>query len=120
MSDDLLPAFEKLRKAAQGLPEVEAGTSYGTPALKLGKKLLCRVKDGDTVVLFMPLEEKEMLLAAAPQIYFETDHYRGWPALLARIDVIPIDELAHRLEQTFLRVAPKRLVKAWRGRFPPP
>ena len=53
MSDDHLPAFEKLRKAAQGLPEVEAGTSYGTPALKLGKKLLCRVKDRDTVVLFM-------------------------------------------------------------------
>lgn len=111
---DLSPAFEKLKQAASGLPDIEPGTSYGTPALKLGKKLICRVKDADTAVLLAPLDEKEMLMAAAPGIYFETDHYKGWPALLARIHDIPLDELRHRLQQTFLRVAPKRLVKAWR------
>src|SRR5690606_8415944 len=81
MTSDLSDAFGRLRKAASGLPEVDEGTSYGTPALKLRKKLLCRVKDPDTVVLICPLEEKELLIAAAPEIYFETDHYRGWPAV---------------------------------------
>jgi hypothetical protein len=115
MSDeDLTPAFEKLKQAAARLPEVEESLSYATPALRVGKKMLSRVKDPDTVVLMCPLEEKEMLMAAAPDIYFETDHYKGWPALLARIHEIPLDELSHRLEQTFLRTAPKKLVKAWR------
>ena len=44
-----------------------------------------------------PLEEKEMLIDAAPDIYFETDHYRGWPAILVRISEIDPDELRHRL-----------------------
>lgn len=69
-------------RAAQ-LPEVEDATSCGTPALKVRKKLLARVKDADTLVIMCPVEEKEMLIEAAPAIYFETDHYKGWPAVLA-------------------------------------
>ena len=111
MSDDFAYALARLRKAAAGLPEVEEGTSYGTPALKIRKKPICRVKDADTVVLMCPLEEKELLMAAAPDIYFETDHYHGWPALLARIRVISDDELAHRLALTWRRLAPSKLVR---------
>jgi hypothetical protein len=112
MSDDLLPALSKLSTAAKGLPEVEVATSYGTPALKLRGKLLARVKDAGTVVLTCPLEEKELLMEAAPELYFETNHYRGWPAVLLRIQAIPADELALRLRQAWLRQAPKRLVQA--------
>lgn len=77
-------------------------------------KFLCRVKDPDTVVLMCPLEEKEMLMAAAPDIYFETDHYKGWPAVLARIHTISVAELALRLERAFVMQAPKAILKAWR------
>lgn len=112
---DLSRAFDALRAAASGLPDVVEATSYGTPALKVGKKLLARVKDADTVVLMCPLDEKEMLLEAAPEIYFETDHYKGWPAILARIDKIPADELSHRLERTWMRQAPKKLAAARLG-----
>lgn len=35
-----------------------------------------------------PLEEKQLLIEAAPDIYFETDHYRGWPSVLVRIRLI--------------------------------
>lgn len=45
-----------------------------------------------------PLEEKAALMDVAPDIYFETDHYKGWPAVLVRIDVISDQELTHRLE----------------------
>src|SRR5690606_28848793 len=58
-----------------------------------------------------PLEEKEMLIAAAPGIYFETDHYKGWPAVLVRLREIAPDELRHRLRKTWLAQAPKRLAK---------
>ena len=34
--------FDDVRKIALAWPEVEDGTSYGTPALKVRKKLLAR------------------------------------------------------------------------------
>lgn len=85
--------------------------SYGTPALRVGKKLMCRVKDADTVVVMVDLDEKEMLTAAAPDIYFETDHYKGWPSVLVRIRRIAPQELAHRLQSAWRRAAPKKLLK---------
>ena len=100
-------AAEKLQAGSSRSPEITEGTSYGTPSLSVRKKFLARVKDADTVVLMCPLEEKEMLIEAAPEIYFETAHYRGWPAILARIELISPEELRHRLERAFVMQAPK-------------
>ena len=113
MSEDFAPAFAKLIEAAQGLPEIEQGMSYGTPAIKVRKKLLSRVKDADTVVMMCRIEEKELLMEAAPDLYFQTDHYKGWPSMLVRIHVIPAKELRKRLERAFLMQAPKTLAKKW-------
>ena len=97
--------------AASGLAEIEQTTSYGTPAFKVRKKLLCRVKDADTVVVMCPLEEKELLIEAAPEHYFETDHYRGWPSILVRVHLIPADELRLRLGRAWQMQAPNSLMK---------
>ncbi|MBW8853101.1 MAG: MmcQ/YjbR family DNA-binding protein, partial [Bradyrhizobium sp.] len=44
--------FDDVRKFALTWPEVEDGTSYGTPALKVRKKMLARLKeDGDSLVM---------------------------------------------------------------------
>jgi len=77
-------AFARARKAAKAtkLPGIEEATSYGTPSLTVHGKLMLRVKDADTLVLRCTLEDKAMLIEAAPTIYFETDHYAGWPAVL--------------------------------------
>jgi len=112
VTGDLSDTFERLKRAASGLPGVVEGTSYGTPALKAGKKMLARVKDAGTVVVPCPLDEKEMLLSAASAIYFETDHYKGWPHVLIRMAAISDEELRHRLERCWLAQAPKALVKA--------
>ncbi len=112
MAGDIFEAFELLKRAADGLPGVTEGTSYGTPALKIGKKMLARMKDAATVVLACPPEEKEMLIEAAPAIYFETDHYKGWPLVLARMDAIGDEELRHRLERSRSMLAPEALPKA--------
>lgn len=116
MSDDFAYALVRLRKAAAGLPGVEEGTSYGTPALKVRGKLICRIKDAGTVVLMCPLEEKELLMAAAPDLYYETDHYRGWPSLLLRLAAVSDEELSHRLALAWRRQAPKKLVREADGR----
>lgn len=111
MADDFAFAFDRLKRAAAHLPEVEESTAYGTPSLKVRGKGFTRIKDAETVVVMVALDEKEMLLEAAPDIYFETDHYKGWPAMLVRIDAIPDDELSHRLTKAWLLKAPKTLAK---------
>jgi hypothetical protein len=113
MAGELDRVLAKALSAAAALPAVEAGTSYGTPALKVRGKFLARVRDAATLVVMCPLEEKELLMAAAPEIYYETDHYKGWPAVLVRIAKIKKAELAVRLERAWRVQAPKKLVKAF-------
>jgi hypothetical protein len=99
--------------ARLGLPEVTEGTSYGTPALLVKGKSFTRLKDPETLVLLMPLEQKELLMEMAPEIYYETDHYKGWPAVLVRLAVISDAELGQRLAEGWRHRAPKRLASSW-------
>jgi len=85
--------------AASGITGIEQGTSYGTPSLKYKGHFLARMKDEKTLVIRCPLEEKEMLMAAEPDLYFQTDHYIGHPALLVRLDAIDDASLKARLER---------------------
>src|ERR1700752_2495031 len=79
--------FDDVRKMALAWPEVEDGTSYGTPALKVRKKMLVRLKeDGDSLVMpGVPLDEREMLIESQPKIFYFTDHYRDYPMVLIRL-----------------------------------
>lgn len=112
MADDAMDkAFARVRQRAlaTGLPEISAGTSYGTPSLRIKDKSFVRLKDADTLVLLCPLEQKEFLLAVAPDIYYETDHYKGWPALLISLAAISDEEPGQRLADGWRHRAPKRL-----------
>ncbi len=60
-----------------------------------------RLKDDHTLVVMCPLDEKEMLMEVDPKVYFETDHYKGWPAVLVRLKAISAPKLRHRLEQAW-------------------
>lgn len=93
----------------RGLPEVELSSAHGDPALKLRDKTLAVVKEAGIIYLPCPLSMKEVLLESAPEIYYQTDHYRGWPGLLVRLDVIGDEELTLRLEDAWRYRAPKRL-----------
>ena len=72
--------------AARRLPQVEEGTSYGKPALKLNGRMIAAATAPDigSFVLHVGVEEKEVLIATDPATFWETDHYRGWPAVLVR------------------------------------
>jgi len=103
--------FEALRQVALTLPGVEDGTSYGTPALKVKGKLFVRLReDGESVVLPTDYDEREILLQAAPAVFFLTDHYRNYPWILLRLAAVDRADLPEILENAWRRVAPKRLV----------
>ncbi|WPE23458.1 MmcQ/YjbR family DNA-binding protein [Shinella zoogloeoides] len=109
MPDEMNLLLARLQRLCEDLPGVEAGTSYGTPALKAGGKLFVRVKDAGTLVLMAPMDEKERLIEMAPGTYYETDHYRGWPALLVRAAAIDDEDLRHRLAEAWHLKAPAKL-----------
>jgi hypothetical protein len=109
-------AFRPVRKAAKALPEVEEGTSYGTPALKVRGKLVARLwEDGETLVVCTDFDSRDAMLRASPKIFYLTDHYRDYPAVLVRLAAISPSRLAAVLSDSWEFVAPKSLVKA-RGR----
>jgi Uncharacterized protein conserved in bacteria len=103
--------FERIEALARtrDLPEVTRSTSYGTPSLKVKDKSFVRLKDADTLVLLCPMEQKALLMEMSPHIYFETDHYVGWPAVLVRLSAIEDEELSLRLEDSWRFKAPARI-----------
>jgi hypothetical protein len=92
-----------IRKVALTLPGVEEGTSYGTPAFRLRKKLIARLhQDGESLVLKIGNETRDHLLQADPGTFFVTDHYRGYPIVLARLDRLTISDLKKLLQRALL------------------
>ena len=116
--ENLDAEFELVRSIWQEAkwPGVEEDLSYGTPALKVRKKLIARLREPGVLVLRCSLDEKEFLMAAAPEIYFETDHYKGWPAVLVRLSEIGREELSERLEKTWRGLATKKQVSEFDSR----
>jgi hypothetical protein len=115
--------WEQLVKLGCELPEVEEGIWFRTPALEVRGKSFARLKeDGKSVVFLLEsVDEQEFLIQALPELYFITDHYRGWPAVLARLSKLRVPECRRRLEQGWRLKAPKTLVKqreAPRGPLP--
>jgi len=81
-------------------PNVAEGTSYGTPALKVKGKLFVRLReDNESVVLKMPFDQREELIAGDPEVYYITDHYLHYEWVLVRLSKLHPDAL-HELLQT--------------------
>jgi hypothetical protein len=111
MATDLDQIFTRIEQLAnaRGLPGVTRSTSYGSPSLKVRNKSFVRLKDSATLVLLCPSEQKTLLMEISPDIYFETDHYVGYPAVLIRLGAIADEELSLRLEDAWRFKAPARL-----------
>ena len=107
--------FDDIRKLTLVWPEVEDGTSYGTAALKVRKKLLARLKeDGDSlVVLGVPLDEREMLIESQPKIFYFTDHYKDYPIVLVRLSKAKRGSVEPLLRRRWRELASKAALKAF-------
>ena len=95
------------------LPATELGTSYGDPAVKVRKKFLTRVneKEQGIVIFTETIEDRDLLLEAAPDIYFITDHYKNYPAALMHLSVATRDELWPHLVRRWKSQVTKKMLK---------
>ena len=90
--------FDTVRKIALTLPGVEASTAWGAPALKVrGKLLACvpthRSAEPGSFMVRVGFDDRAELLAAAPNVYYVTDHYLGYSAVLVRLSRVTPDVL---------------------------
>lgn len=100
--------FTEVRRLALALPGVEESTSYGTPAFKVRGKLFVRLhQDGDALVLRVEPEVRGAMMAAKPDLFFITEHYRDYPWVLARFGRMSRAELQAALEDAWGLVAPR-------------
>jgi hypothetical protein len=109
--------WEEVVAIGTRFPEVEEGTCFGTPALRVKGKFMCRLRtDPDALVVrVIDRADAEALLLGRPDAYFSTPHYDGYPYVLVRLDVVPREELAELLEDAWRLRAPKRLIAAFDG-----
>jgi hypothetical protein len=103
--------WEMVRELASALPEVEEDTS-GRPTFRVRGKLfawMARDRDGGGLAVRVDGDEKQLILDSNPEVYFASPHYRGYPGVQIRLELIDRDELRERLEDAWLIQAPKRL-----------
>ena len=121
-----MATFDDVLRLGMALPEVIESTSYGTPALKVRKKLVCRmwgereyrrdsVHDTEVLVLFCELEMKQVLLDNHPGVLFTVPHYDGYGAVLVRLADVDLDDLADWIEDSYRLRAPVALVRQLDG-----
>jgi hypothetical protein len=103
--------FDAVRDIAHLLPGVEDCTSYGTPALKVRGKLFVRLhQSGECFVLRTGILDRQILMQSNPDVFFLTDHYRGYPWVLVRLSAVRRSDLPGMLERAWSLVAPKSLI----------
>ena len=106
--------FEKVRMLALALPKAEEGTSYGTPAFRVGGTLFARLhQDGESLVVKIDSSERSMRMKAEPETYYITDHYLNYPWILVRLASVDPDDLLDLLEEAWRLSAPTRLVSTY-------
>jgi len=107
--------FDDVRRFALLWPEVEDGTSYGTPALKVRKKLLARLREDDDSLVMpgVPRDEREMLIENQPKVFYFTDHYRDYPMVLIRLSKAKPAIVEPLLRRHWRTLASKKVVREY-------
>ena len=112
--------LSRVRAIARKLPGVEEGTTFGFPAFKVGGGAFAwfpskkEVEPGSLGVR-MSILEREHRIAADPDVFYVTPHYKDYTSVLARVARMSDEALRELLESgheymtvTARRVSSKR------------
>jgi hypothetical protein len=121
--------WEDVRRIALALPQSSERSSHGHASWRVGDKgfvwerplrrtevraLGEEAPDGPILAARVEhLGAKEALIADDPAVFFTTPHFDGFPAVLIRLDRIPLDELNEMIVEAWLSRAPKRLAQQY-------
>ena len=105
--------FDTVRKIGLALPDVEEGTAYGSPALKVRGNLLTCIAvhssaEPDSIAVRIDFEQREELIRTDPDVYYLTDHYVNYPVVLVRLSRIHPEALPGLLRAAWRYVTAER------------
>ena len=85
--------FDTVRELALSIAGVKESTSSRGSGWKVGGKLLAcpalhKSAEPDSLMVRIAFDHRDLLVAAEPDIYYLTDHYRGYPAILVRLSKV--------------------------------
>lgn len=121
-----MATWEDVARIVDGLPE----TSETSPRTwRVRKKLIAwerplrkadyralgdAAPDGDILGARVANEGVKLaLIADAPEVYFTTPHFDGYPAILVRLAEIDVPELGELITDAWLAQAPRTAAKAF-------
>ncbi len=107
------------RKIALSFPGAYEKSSYGDPAIFVGKTLFTQVgshKREAIMLLTQTLEERDHLVAADPDTFYITDHFKNYKGLLAHIGKLDAKTFRALLERRWRATAPKAPIKKINGK----
>jgi hypothetical protein len=126
-----MATWNDVRRIALGLPETTERTSRDNAQWRVKDKLFVwerplRRSDLEALgeaapegpIMGARVEhelEKQVLIADAPQVFFTTPHFDGYPAILVQLGNISVAELEEVIVEAWLCRAPKRLVQAYQA-----
>jgi hypothetical protein len=95
--------FETIRQIGEQLPGTEAGTAYGSPALRVNGRIYAGIpvnreaEQNSLAVYLADFEHRDALLAEDPETYYLKPHYEPYPIVLVRLALVTRDALADLL-----------------------
>lgn len=127
-----MATWDDVRRIALALPEVTERASYnGAPAWRVKDKLFVWDRPlaktdiaalGDAAptgpilgVSVADLGDKQALVEQAPDVYFTTPHFDGYPAILIQLNNIGVSELTEVITDAWFTRAPKRVASRFRA-----
>ena len=113
-----MATWKTVQRILGRFPDTVEGTSYRTPAFRVRKTLVVRLREeGDVLVVHGDRAMRAALLAEGDPPFFTLPHYDGEGSsyVLVRLDEIGEDDLREVLTDAWLRIAPSRLATAWRS-----
>jgi hypothetical protein len=102
--------FDTVREIGLSFPDVEEGTTYGTPALKVRGRVFAfipihRSAEPGSLGVMLDVLQRDELLEADPDTYYLKEHYRNYPVVLVRLAHIHRDALRDLLREAWRRAS---------------
>ena len=99
-------SFDTVREMGLAMPGAEEGTTYGSPALKVGGKMFACIPshssaEPDSLAIRIDFDQRDELLAADPKTYYLKDHYVNYPVILVRLSRVEPDALRDLLHMAW-------------------
>lgn len=112
---------EEVRRIALSMPGVAEGRYYGLPAFFVEGRFFAGYRETiDALPVKLTFEDRDFLIRAKPEVYYITDHYLNYPAVLVRLAAANPAEVARILEsarEVAASKGPKTATKAGRRSF---